>query len=59
MTDEQILKRNRKVLIQHFNAKPKESARDMDYLVTYTERNQWILSPVSKLTKQRKVITQL
>lgn len=59
MTDEQLLARNRRFLVAYYKAKPKEDATDKDYLVTYTERNQWILSPRSTVTKQRKVITCL
>lgn len=59
LSDEQRLKRKRLDLINHFKAKPKESAKDNEYLVTYTERNLWILSPRSGVTKQRKVVIQL
>lgn len=59
MSEIQLLAFKRKLLIQHYSAKPKESAKDNEYLVTYTERNLWILSPRSGVTKQRKVVIQL
>lgn len=59
MTDKELLAYKRELLIAHFKAKPKESVTDVDYLVTYTERHQWILSPRSRVSGQRKVVTQI